>query len=1124
MFDFSEASNHSMAMLDMSIKSHDSSVASLTAASSNSSSHSTTSASTSSNSRSSKKKRNKHGSSSTRKDLWEALQQMDATSAASATTPTSTTTNTATPPSASSNTTATTPVPAAIGIGNVCSEGPAFQLPAIAGLTVQGVGQISMPLCGFQARQLVRMAQKPENSPLHNKKRQSNPNLLLGVCGNNCDTVLSADAFQIVNDSSLSSGINHNNNSSMVVGIENPAWSKALDSLMVQACTELGIPLVANGANAQLDKLLLIGAEGGSYHTSPTSINCRQQRAGVAPFATLMVQLPSRFTGGTCVVSNDMETQDFQLGEEAERPYACHYVVHYADCDCEIRDITSGQCMMLVYSLYLDQKGENGDDNEDVDTGIIDLGIMIPAAEGEDMNQDTDHGSPSQTSVIQGSMMISAKKAYLKEIMNRLAPKDRLLVIPIDITNFNLHAVAIMKTIQAASDGRWKAMIAQAEKVDTHRGYANNGVMDIQYTDRGQPQFCYQEEAAAVGVHGRDCTSHLEAIGPYVNFDLVGSYEGGDLLLINAKDGSVVKVDLDHEHETIFWAQGQEGPVQRESRETDRCSCDVTYRGRFIVAYSVEDSLEIMYSRNPQRVLEEASKKDNAEFTSTFIAYLKRSGNTLTASDAMMMHPLKAFAEIYTSTDPPSLEELDELFAVLSTIDCWSNNGEIDARFQQTMETMLQWLIEWSDNPTISAKLLGFFEAETCHGSQFLWKADLAAHLQIACSDSDDSDSDDDSTVPFSNLMNTLCNSLENSQQRRSSKKKQRSPYSRVHFPFEISALIEKYPWNVLKPAIVTFVRCMMEKCTNWRLDAELLSHIEKKCGDDPDMADCFEDFTVAFAEAIFDTRVWCSASDPLACQAITFFYKHADEDAYAKLAQVAEETPKEILEETGSVFDLAAKSYKGSHKRLVQAWMEQLKMIMNQTTVSECKSKLDELVSATKGGKPVFSWSMEDAQLPKLPMFEEFLRSPAQSKVFRVDRGMDYAKKLESRLKNKFVLQSSLHHGFSATIRVEERLCDQTKTLLPVIVIVKTKDYYRKLVKEHEKKLHKIEKVECEMAGSMRSMRSMRTTEIAGSMRSLTEPAADLDTSTRSSSSKPGQSARRNRLVPSRWQKKADQ
>lgn len=68
-------------------------------------------------------------------------------------------------------------------------------------------------------------------------------------------------------------------------------------------------------------------------------------------FATLVVQLPSVFTGGSFVVSHGNKSKTFGLDAPETAPYQCHHVAHYADCEHEIRPVESGYRLALIYSL-----------------------------------------------------------------------------------------------------------------------------------------------------------------------------------------------------------------------------------------------------------------------------------------------------------------------------------------------------------------------------------------------------------------------------------------------------------------------------------------------------------------------------------------------------------------------------------------------------------------------------------------------------------------------------------------------------------------------------------------------------------------------------------------------------
>jgi hypothetical protein len=63
------------------------------------------------------------------------------------------------------------------------------------------------------------------------------------------------------------------------------------------------------------------------------------------------VQLPSRYTGGSFVVTRGSESKKFELGSGGDASYGCHFVAHYAECEHEIRKVEGGFRLALVCSL-----------------------------------------------------------------------------------------------------------------------------------------------------------------------------------------------------------------------------------------------------------------------------------------------------------------------------------------------------------------------------------------------------------------------------------------------------------------------------------------------------------------------------------------------------------------------------------------------------------------------------------------------------------------------------------------------------------------------------------------------------------------------------------------------------
>lgn len=66
-------------------------------------------------------------------------------------------------------------------------------------------------------------------------------------------------------------------------------------------------------------------------------------------FATLVVMLPSEFQGGELVVRHKGKEIVFDFAESSA--FEFHYLVFYADCEHEIKPVTRGYRLCLVYNL-----------------------------------------------------------------------------------------------------------------------------------------------------------------------------------------------------------------------------------------------------------------------------------------------------------------------------------------------------------------------------------------------------------------------------------------------------------------------------------------------------------------------------------------------------------------------------------------------------------------------------------------------------------------------------------------------------------------------------------------------------------------------------------------------------
>ena len=73
-------------------------------------------------------------------------------------------------------------------------------------------------------------------------------------------------------------------------------------------------------------------------------------------FGTLIIQLPSVFTGGDLIVKHCKSSKVFH-NSAPEKSSLCSFVAHYASCPHELKEVTSGYRAALVYSLCWEGNG-----------------------------------------------------------------------------------------------------------------------------------------------------------------------------------------------------------------------------------------------------------------------------------------------------------------------------------------------------------------------------------------------------------------------------------------------------------------------------------------------------------------------------------------------------------------------------------------------------------------------------------------------------------------------------------------------------------------------------------------------------------------------------------------------
>lgn len=189
-----------------------------------------------------------------------------------------------------------------------------FQFP---GLEVDGVGEIAYPINEVQAKALIQAAHK---APF----------------GKGSETIVDNNvrsAWEIYGDK-----LTFNGN----------RWNKVIDKILRNIKPDLGLEDYSISAN--LYKMLI-------YETGDFFLPHKDSEKEKGMFGTLVVGLPSKHTGGGLVVSfgGVEEIADFS---EDSGDYRIDYAAFYADCDHEVKPLTSGYRICLVYNLIQQKSGD----------------------------------------------------------------------------------------------------------------------------------------------------------------------------------------------------------------------------------------------------------------------------------------------------------------------------------------------------------------------------------------------------------------------------------------------------------------------------------------------------------------------------------------------------------------------------------------------------------------------------------------------------------------------------------------------------------------------------------------------------------------------------------------------
>lgn len=185
-------------------------------------------------------------------------------------------------------------------------------LPSILpGLHVNGVGPIGLPLTDHQAKALIHVSARApygrgEETIVDPAVRRS--------------WQLSADEFEL----------------------GNPQWNEALRAAVDQIGTELGL----SDCHIAFEPYKLLVYEAGSFFASH-----RDTEKIPNMFATFVVHLPSAHEGGELIIRHAGQSQRYSFADSSL--FVPRFVAFYADCYHEVKPITSGYRLYVVYNLAI---------------------------------------------------------------------------------------------------------------------------------------------------------------------------------------------------------------------------------------------------------------------------------------------------------------------------------------------------------------------------------------------------------------------------------------------------------------------------------------------------------------------------------------------------------------------------------------------------------------------------------------------------------------------------------------------------------------------------------------------------------------------------------------------------
>lgn len=127
------------------------------------------------------------------------------------------------------------------------------------------------------------------------------------------------------------------------IRITHPEWNHQVSLLVDQIVSEMEC---GGNVDSKIYKALLY-EPGGHFQMHKDTEKVENM------FATLIIQFPSKCSGGSLIVQHNASEKKYDFGQETrQKEFAYHYAAHYADVDHQVTEVTDGYRFVLTYSLF----------------------------------------------------------------------------------------------------------------------------------------------------------------------------------------------------------------------------------------------------------------------------------------------------------------------------------------------------------------------------------------------------------------------------------------------------------------------------------------------------------------------------------------------------------------------------------------------------------------------------------------------------------------------------------------------------------------------------------------------------------------------------------------------------